>query len=123
MAQTNRNKNRHLPSQKEWQERTRQRIRDAGTVEKGLKVLDGELKLDNGQLQVLKMFLPTILPTQSESSVETVTPVAPDIASMRTMLHGNTELLDALGLMVKPEPKTAEITQEMKDTPGVSLTH
>ena len=120
MAITNRHKNKDLPSQKEWQERTRKKIRDAGIVEKGIRVLDGELKLDNGQLQVLKMLLPTILPTQSEQSVEQVTPVAPDILSLRTMLHGNQELLDTLGLMVKPEK--AEI-QEMKDAPGTSLTH
>lgn len=127
MAITNRHRNKDLPSQKEWQERTRKKIRDSGIVDKGIKVLDGDLKLDNGQLQVLKMLLPTILPTQSEQSVEQVTPAAPDLESMRTMLHGNTELLDALGLMVKPEPKaevkTVEIPQEMMDSPGISFTH
>lgn len=123
MAITNRHKNKDLPSQKEWQERTRKKIRDSGIVEKGIKVLDGALKLDNGQLQVLKMLLPTILPTQSEQSVEQVAPVAPDLASMRTMLHGNTELLDALGLMVKPEVKPLEITKDMVDAPGIQFPH
>ncbi len=102
MAITKRHLNKDLPSQKEWQERTRQKIRDSKIVEKGIKVLDGELKLDNGQLQVLKMLLPTILPTQSESSVETITPEVPDLKTLGETLRNSPEVLDALGLMLKP---------------------
>jgi len=116
MPITNRHRNKHLPSQREWQERTRQKIRDAGTVDKALKVLDGTLKMDPSQVVVLKALLPTILPTQSESSVEQIVHQIPDLQGMKKMLHGNPELLEALGLQIKPvetlervEPKTEEL--------------
>lgn len=117
MAITNRHKNKDLPSQKEWQERTRQKIRDSKIVEKGIKVLDGELTLNAGQLQVLKMLLPTILPTQSESSVETITPDAPDLKTLGETLRNSPEVLDALGLMLKP----VVVTKEMKEAPSIKL--
>lgn len=103
MGITNRHKNKGLPSQREWQERTRQRIRDSGIVDKSIKVLSGELKLDACQIQVLKMLLPTILPTQSESSVETITPQAPDMETMRTMVQESPELQATLAALLKPE--------------------
>jgi hypothetical protein len=121
MAITKRHRDKDLPSQKEWQERTRQKIRDSKIVEKGIKVLDGELKLDNGQLQVLKMLLPTILPTQSESSVENITPEVPDLKTLGETLRNSPEVLDALGLMLKPETKPFTVTKDMQETQAIKL--
>jgi hypothetical protein len=117
MPITKRHRDKDLPSQKEWQERTRQKIRDRKLVDKSLDVVDGKTKMDAGQLAVLKMLLPTILPTMSETSIEQVTPQAIDLPALKAMLHGNTDLLDALGLMVKPD------TQANRDNEPIPVSH
>lgn len=103
MPITNRHRNKDLPSQREWQERTRQRIRAAGIVEKGLKVIAGELTMNSGQLAVLKMMLPTILPAQTESVVENVVSEKPDMEGIRKLIEGSHELQAMLASMLPKE--------------------
>jgi hypothetical protein len=117
MAITNRHRNKDKPSQKEWQERTRQKVRDAKMIEKGLKVVEGSLTFTAIQAKIFSSLLPTILPTQSESSVETITPEIPDLKTLGETLRNSPEVLDALGLMLKP----VMVTKEMQEETAIKL--
>lgn len=128
MAITKRHKDKDLPSQREWQERTRQKIRDRKIIEKACDVVDGKIKMDSGQIAVLKTLIPAVLPMQTENTEHQGEPVKPDLNALREAIANSPELQAMVVGLIDPAVlasliKSVPVTKEMQEAQSIPLKH